>query len=127
MGAQFLNVDLNLTARESLVPFATWYERYGFALHQEEQGPEWFGRYELEFEGDLVQIFERQCVALESMPEDVVRLWNDATSRVLSIGIEATPGLDAGAWIVSPALLTRIADLRTELEFVVYGASGDFK
>jgi len=58
--------------------------------------------------------------AVESLPEDAIKMWRQCTKREFNIGIECDSKQHAGEFAIAPELLQRIAAVGGSLGITVY-------
>jgi len=124
---EFLNVDLEIEAKESLDLIA---QEFGDRVHVLHNGPCQDIPYLLAVEiyagddHDPESIIEAFCDLIEDLPPKAKALWRKCTARRFDIGIESATGVanrfGALCLSMSPVTLKRVSALSAEVVITVY-------
>ena len=117
----FLNVDLDICAKEDLKGLVRAFKPGAFPLNCRVVDGAYFASLELEAVAAGPNIAIRRFVKLiESLPPKARAIWNRASKREFSIGIEAGRLPGSAEFALTPATLKLAARVRAGVAFVVY-------
>jgi hypothetical protein len=126
---KFLNVDLEITAPESLQPIVDHLgESVSVLYHDNHDEDEYLLVLELNpepAEKAVETTIAALCTLIETLPEAAKYHWQNATTRIFDIGYEAERESERSIVDVSPAALVRIANLNATLRTTIYHESDD--
>lgn len=127
-GICFVNVDLEVEAREPLDLLVREFGEDVFVLYNGEAR----GRYLAAFEtalgsGDAETTIACLCGLVESLPEEARALWDRCILRTFDIGYEGGDTPSSFRSIIHPLTLRRVADLGATLVVTIYPPAPDPK
>jgi hypothetical protein len=118
---RFLNVDLDLRATFDLTELVAAFEPDAFALHCRPLEGAFFANLELGVDSPTPEAAIRSFVSLvERLPPRARALWNGASQRAFSIGVDAGSSPSRFELVLSPDVLRLAADVGAHVIFVVY-------
>jgi len=124
LGAQFLNVDLDVYSRSDLQTLVKGFgkkvdalyvgrERGGYSAHLE------LGGYQRKFSADsTIRAF---CTLIRALPKMERNFWNKATTREFSVGVEAGHQPFACDFRIEAQTVKAVAELGAAIVLTVYG------
>ena len=117
----FLNVDLDIYSRFDLQPLVSGLGRKVIALHVGREGRRYFARLELakvmQSADSTIRTF---CSLIRALPKEERHLWNSATTREFSIGVQTGKQPNSRDFAVEAETVTAIAELNGRIVFTVY-------
>jgi hypothetical protein len=120
---QFLNVDLELVATVDLDPLLARLASGTITLRDSvEHGRRTVWLELAEQQQDVEQALLGFARMIESLPDDLRRIWMACDDRCLNIGIQAAHEPHAAAFHIPAPALTRIAGLSARVEITIYAA-----
>jgi hypothetical protein len=120
----FLNVDLDIVSRAPLEPLVEAFGKRVFTLHAGKERRRHVAHFELgTFHPRTADGIIRRFVALvKALPRARRKLWNDAQSRELNIGIQAGLAPHCFELRLEPATLAAAASVGARIVVTVYAA-----
>ena len=123
---RFLNVDLELVATFDLAPLLEYFNPTTLTLRDsvdEQRRTVWMELYA--DPKDTEDAILRYAMLVESLPSDILRLWNECEDRCLNVGIQSGVAPHASAFRISTAAIAKLVAIAARLEITVYGADGE--
>jgi hypothetical protein len=120
---KFLNVDLEITAPESLQPIVESLGTAAIILYHDDHDDEYLLVLELNSDSEdkaIETTIATLCSLIETLPEPAQAHWQNATTRIFDIGYEADPDNQRLITEVSATALDRIAKLNATLRTTIY-------
>ena len=117
----FLNVDLELRATKELTELVQAFEPGATALNCMPLDDGYLANLELDTQPTEAEAAIRSFIKLiERLPTRARELWNNASSRDFSIGVQAGSTPSSFDLALTPEVLGLAADVRARITFVVY-------
>jgi hypothetical protein len=118
---RFLNVDLEMLAKQDLTHLVQAFAPSAFALHCMATERGYFASLELTTEPTEAEGAIRTFVdIIQNLPAAARALWNQASKRDFSIGVDAGSAPSRFELALTPAVLKLAADVEARIVFVVY-------
>lgn len=122
--SSFLNVDLDLYSKTDLQPLADALGRKVDVLFCGKESPrsrKHVARFELAAQTkDADSTIRRLCALIRGLPEPSRALWDTATAREFSIGLQAGHAPRSLDFVVEAATIRAVADLNARLSVTLY-------
>ena len=121
---EYLNVDIEVTARHDLQPLVDALADRVFVLHVGRIKGRHFAGLELAAMTKTADRTIRRLAAIvKSLPRSARGLWNRAQSRDLNIGIQAGCNRDAFRCVVGREAMRAATDIGASIVITVYGSA----
>ena len=119
---RFLNIDLDLWSRSSLVPLLHAFGRHIVLLHAGKDGREYRAHLELASESDSPDLLLRRFVRLvERLPRPARAVWDRAHVREFNIGIQGAAKPFSFELHLKNATVRAVAGVNARIGMTVYG------
>jgi hypothetical protein len=123
---RFLNVDLELVATFDLASLLEHLSPTTFTLRDSVDDGRRTVWMELDADPkDADDAILRYAMLVESLPNDIRRLWDECEDRCLNVGIQSGLSPRVSAFRISTAALAKLAAIAARLEITVYSADGE--
>ncbi len=124
MAARFLNADLEILSPQPLYTLRNEIGAWATALHcGTGRDSAYLAVFEIDGNPDEKEpetLILRFCNLIESLDEEALMVWRNATRRIIDLGYEVDTGNNRSAMNLSPETLARMAALDITLAFTIY-------
>jgi hypothetical protein len=121
MTARFLNVDLDIEGTANLTPLRSHWSEVMIDLVEDSEMIPNVARFELlKSRPNATETIQRFCEVVESLPPDLLQIWNQCPVRHLNIGYDSGKKRPALIETIPSALLARVVRSFTALEITIY-------
>jgi len=118
---QFLNVDLDIYSKRDLQPIAKRLGRKVFTLYIGRDRGRYSAHFELAGETRAPDSTIRAlCRVIESLPTEERALWDSATVKSFSIGIQAGTKQGPTDFVIRPATVKAVSELGAQIVLTLY-------
>jgi hypothetical protein len=121
VATHFLNVDLDIYSKSDLQPLADGFGRKVTVMYVGKLKGTYCAHLEVaRYTRSADATIRAFCKLIEALPKDLRTLWDAATVRSFSIGIQAGTHPDSSDFVVGPKAVKAVSDVAAQIVITIY-------